>query len=93
MLSVFAMRDARQIVRDDLKRRNCKPSHYAQAEISRMALNYLNEGRWAEFKALALAKIMSSPKLKAEWDREGLRYETAMAKRQRPVCVLPRTSI
>jgi hypothetical protein len=87
------MMDARQIIRDDLKRRNCRPSHYAQAEISKMALQYLNEGRWAEFKAQALAKIMSSPTLKAEWDREGLRYEAAMAKRQRPVCVLPRLAV
>ena len=90
LLRVWAMMDARQIVKNDLKRRNCKPSHYAMAEISKMALNYLNEGRWAEFKAQALEKIMSSPRLKAEWDREGLRYEAAMAKRHRPVCVLPR---
>ena len=56
MLRVWAMMDARQIIRDDLKRRNCRPSHYAQAEISKVALQYLNEGRWAEFKAQALAK-------------------------------------
>ena len=93
ILSVWAMMDARQIVKDNLKRRNCKPSHYAQREITQMALNYLNAGRWPELKALALAKIMSSPKLKAEWDREGLRYEAAMSKRNRPVCVLPRLSV
>jgi len=49
MLSAWAMADARQIIRADLKRRNCKPSHYAQAEISRMALQYLNEGIGASF--------------------------------------------
>jgi len=57
MISVFAMRDARQIIRDDLKRRNCKPSHYAQREICEMALRY-GRDHWRELEARALAKIM-----------------------------------
>jgi hypothetical protein len=87
------MQDARQIVRDQLKRRNMKPSHFCMAEISKMALNYLNDGHWQELRQQALAKIMSSPRLKAEWDREGRRYEAAMSKRKRPVCVLPRLAV
>jgi hypothetical protein len=62
------------------------------AEISRMALNYLNEGRWHELRQQAFEQIMASPKLRAEWDREGLRYEAAMAKRN-PLCVLPRLAV
>jgi hypothetical protein len=75
------MRDAQQIVKDDLKRRNCKPSHYAQREITLMAQQYLR-GHWRELEAQALAKIMSSPKLRAEYEKEGQRYEAQMAKRK-----------
>jgi hypothetical protein len=90
MLRVWAMREARQIVRDDLKRRNCKPSHYAQAEISKMALQYLQAGHWPSLREQALKKIMATPALKAEWDREGQRYQALMSRRNRPVCLLPR---
>ena len=44
MRRVLAMRDARQIVLADLKRRNCQPSRYAMAEISKLAEQWLNEG-------------------------------------------------
>jgi hypothetical protein len=90
LLSVFAMRDARQIVKANLKKRNAKPSHYAQAEISRMALQYCNAGHWQELREQALAQIMGDARLRAEYDREGLKYEAQMAKRNRPLCVLPR---
>jgi hypothetical protein len=87
MISVFAMRDGRQIVRDDLKRRNMKPSHYAQREISQMAQQYLQQaGNWSRLRDQALERIMASPKLRAEYEAEGLKYEAAMAK------ALPRTS-
>jgi hypothetical protein len=92
MLILAAMSEARQVVKARLRRENCKPSHYASAEIGRMALRHSQE-HWPEFKALALARIMRTPRLKAEWDREGLRFEAAMAKRNRPLCVLPRSTI
>jgi hypothetical protein len=57
-----------------------------------MALQHSQE-HWPEFRDLAFAKIMGDARLKAEWDREGLRYEAAMAKRHRPLCVLPRLAI
>jgi hypothetical protein len=82
LLKVHAVVEARQVVRTDLKRRNEKPSHYAHAEIGRMALQYLNTGHWPEYKALAFAKIMATPRLRAEWDAEGLRYAALMAKRR-----------
>jgi hypothetical protein len=82
MLSVWAMCEARALVKADLKRRNCKPSHYAQREISLMAQQYLQAGHWAEMRELALAKIMSSPRLRAEYEAEGLKYEAVMARRK-----------
>jgi hypothetical protein len=76
------MRDARQIIRDQLKRRNCKPSHYAQREISQMAQQYLvEEGNRKRLEAEALAKIMASPKLRADYEAEGRKYEAKMARR------------
>jgi hypothetical protein len=87
------MCDARQIVKDQLKRRNVKPSRYAQREISLMAQHYLQAGNWPRLRDQALAKILGSPKLRREWDREGLKYEAQMAKQGRPLCVLPRTSV
>jgi hypothetical protein len=56
MLSVGAIADARQIIKNDLKRRNCKPSHYAQAEISKMALQYLQAGHWPVLRQQAFDK-------------------------------------
>jgi hypothetical protein len=91
MLKAHAVVEARQVVRADLKRRNEKPSHYAHAEIGRTAMQYLNTGHWPEYIALARAKIMATPSLRREWDREGQRYAALMAKRNRPVCLLPRS--
>jgi hypothetical protein len=82
MISVFVASAARQIVRDDLRRRNCKPSHYAQAEIYLMARQYLQAGHWAELEAQALAKIMGDAKLRLEYEKAGLRYEAQMARRK-----------
>jgi hypothetical protein len=90
MLILAAMSEARQVVKARL--RGEKPSHYAGLEISRMALQHC-QGHWPEFRALALERIMRTPRLRAEWVREGLRYEAAMAKRHRPLCVLPRIAI
>jgi hypothetical protein len=56
MLQVHAVVEARQIVRARLRRENCKPSHYAHAEIGRMAMQYLNTGHWPEYIALALPR-------------------------------------
>jgi hypothetical protein len=67
MLRVYAMSEARQAVKAQLKAANEKPSHYAQAEISRMAEQWLQAGHWQECHALALDKIMASPRLLAEW--------------------------
>jgi hypothetical protein len=92
MLIIAAMSEARQVVKARLRRENCKPSHIAQRELSQMALRHC-QGRWAEFKVLALARIMRTPRLRAEWVAAGLRYEAAMAKRNRPLCVLPRLAL
>jgi hypothetical protein len=89
LLIVCAMSEARPVVLADLKRRNEKPSHWPQAAISRLCLEHC-KGRWPEFKALALARIMRTPRLRAEWDALGAKYEAQMAKRKRPLCVLPR---
>jgi hypothetical protein len=86
MLRIHAVCEARQVVKASL--RGQKPSLFASAEISRMALRHSQE-HWPEFRALALAKIMASPALKAEWDREGQRYAALMARRNRPICLLP----
>jgi hypothetical protein len=72
---------ARQIVKDNLKRRNCKVTDYASREISKMAEQYLNEGHWAEPEAQALEKIMGCPKLRAEYEAYGRKLEAQMAKR------------
>jgi hypothetical protein len=90
MLIIYAMSEARAVVKARLRRENCKPSHYAQAEISRMALQYLQAGHWQELREQALAKIMDDAKLRAEYERAGAKYEAQMAKRNRPLCVLPR---
>jgi hypothetical protein len=74
---------ARQIGKDDLKRRNCRPSHYAQAEISRMAQQYLEAGNWQRLMAEALANIMASPRARLEYEAAGLKYEKAMARRKK----------
>jgi hypothetical protein len=82
MLRVWVMQMARAEIKAQLKRRNCQPCHYAQREISLMAEQWLQAGHWRELREQALAQIMSSPRLKAEWDREGLKYEAAMARRK-----------
>jgi hypothetical protein len=92
-LRVWAMQEARSIVRDQLKRKNMKPSHFCQAEISKMALNYLNDGHWQELRQHAFERIMGEPRLKAEWIALGAKFEAQMAKRDRALCVLPRTYI
>jgi hypothetical protein len=57
-------------------------SHYAQREISVMALQYVRAGHCRELEAQALAKIMSSPSLRLEFERAGAKYEAAMARRK-----------
>jgi hypothetical protein len=52
------------------------------AEINLMAEQYLQAGHWRELEALALAKIMSSPTLRPEYERAGAKYEAAMARRR-----------
>jgi hypothetical protein len=92
LLVVAAMSEARPAVIARLRRENEKPSHWPGYAISKLCLQHC-QGRWPEFKALAMARIMRTPRLKAEWDREGMRYEAAMRKRKRPVCVLPRLAV
>jgi hypothetical protein len=92
LLIVAAMSEARPAVIARLRRDNEKPSHWPAYAISKLCLQHC-QGRWPEFKALALAKIMRTPKLKAEWDREGRKYEAQMAKRGRPLSVLPRLTV
>jgi hypothetical protein len=92
MLLIAAMSEARPAVIARLHRENEKPSHWPRYAISKLCLQHC-QGRWPEFKALAMARIMRTPRLKAEWDREGMRYEAAMAKRHRPLCVLPRLAV
>jgi hypothetical protein len=53
---VIAMQLARQAVKDELKRRNMKPSHYAQSEISKMAEQLLQSGSEVAEEILADAK-------------------------------------
>jgi hypothetical protein len=89
LLVLAAMSEARPAVKADLKRRNAKPSHYASREIGRMALGYARE-HWPTLRAQALTKIMGDARLRAEWMAAGLSFEAAMAKRGRPLCVLPR---
>jgi hypothetical protein len=85
MVRVMAIRLARQIVKEDLKRRNCMPSHYAQAEISRMAQQYLETGNWQRLMAEALEKIMASPHARLEYLAAGEKYELAMARAKKKV--------
>jgi hypothetical protein len=59
MVRVHAMVAARQEVKYDLKRQNCKLSHYASAEISKLAEQHLFAGNWARLEAQAPAKIMA----------------------------------
>jgi hypothetical protein len=82
MLRVMAMQLARQAVKDDLKRRNCRPSYYASAEISKLAEQYLQAGHWAELEAEALQRIMASPSARAEYEKAGFKFEKAMARRR-----------
>jgi hypothetical protein len=65
MLRVHAMSEARQVVKARLRRENEKPSPWPQAAISRLALQYLNEGHWREFIELARQKSMTTPVLRA----------------------------
>ena len=60
-----------------------KPSRIAAREISEMAQAYLAEGHWPRLEALALERIMACPKLRAGYERAGLRYEAAMARRKK----------
>jgi hypothetical protein len=83
MLRVWAQCAARQIVKDDLKRRNMKPSRYAMREISIMAEQYLAAGNWERLEAEAFGRIMACPKLRAQYEAEGLKYEKAMARRKK----------
>jgi hypothetical protein len=48
-----------------------------------MAQAYLAEGHWPRLEALALERIMACPKLRAGYERAGLRYEAAMARRKK----------
>jgi hypothetical protein len=68
MVRVSIMREARQIIRDQLRRKGHKPCHYAMREISLTALQYARE-HWAELEAQAFERIMSSPGLRAEWEK------------------------
>jgi hypothetical protein len=54
-----------------------------------MALQYLQAGHWPALRQQALDKIMGDARLKAEWDREGRKYEAAMSKRNRPSVSCP----
>jgi hypothetical protein len=93
-LRLWAMCDARQIVKDRLKAQNKRPCQFAQSEITLMAQEYLQQaGNWPRLRDQALAKILGDAKLRREWDREGQKYEAQMAKQERPVCVLPRLSV
>jgi hypothetical protein len=83
LLRVHAMCEARQIVKAQLKREGAKPSHYAQRELSLMAQQYLHAGHWPVMRDLALARIMATPVLRAQYEAAGERYEALMAKRRR----------
>jgi hypothetical protein len=83
MLRIWAMCEARQIVKARLKAENKQPSRYAAREISLMAEAYLADGNWERLEADALAKIMANPKLRAQYEAEGLRWEKAMARRKK----------
>jgi hypothetical protein len=83
MLKVYAVGEARQVVKARLKAANEKPSHWPSAAISKLALAHVYD-HWPEFKALALAKIMRTPALKAEWDAAGAKYDAQMARRRKP---------
>jgi hypothetical protein len=87
MLIVAAMSEARQVVKARLRRENCKPSHIAQRETASTAF------------ARALARVQSTGPRAHNADAKAAagvgcgRAQVQMAKRKRPVCVLPRTII
>jgi hypothetical protein len=81
MLRVFALCEARQIVKHRLKAEGKRPTHYAQREISVMAQAYL-EGHYAELEEKAYARIMASPRLRAEYEKEAAKHERQLAKRR-----------
>lgn len=85
MLRVWAIVEARRIVKARLKAQGLRPSYYAAAEISRMAQQYLNEGHWAELELEALLKIVASPRAWAEYLAAGARFEKAMARARKKV--------
>jgi hypothetical protein len=81
-LRVFALCEARQIVKARLQAQGQRPTHYSRREISKLAEAYLAEGHWAELEAQAYERIMGSPQLRAEYEKEGEKYERQMARRK-----------
>jgi hypothetical protein len=81
MLRVSAVCEARQIVKDRPKAQGKQPSHYASAEISRMAQGYL-EGHWRELEAKALERIMASPRLRADYEKAVNKANRQIAKQR-----------
>jgi hypothetical protein len=82
MLRAWALCEARRIVKARLKAQGLRPTHYASAEISKLAEGYFNEGHWRELEAQAYEKIMGSPRLRAEYEAEGEKYERQLARRK-----------
>jgi hypothetical protein len=89
---VSAFRDAREQVKLALKRQGFIVSHYPPAQISQLAKELFAADR-ERMLADARERIMGCPWLRADWERACAKYEAAMAKRQSPVCVVPRTQI
>jgi hypothetical protein len=81
MLHVSALFAAREQVKLRLKQEGFIVSQYKSSQITEFAKQLLDANR-PRMLAEAKARIMGSPRLRADWEAYGRKYEAALAKRQ-----------
>jgi hypothetical protein len=81
MLHVRALCAARAQVKLDLKRQGFVVSQYKASAITELAWQLLDADRERLLEE-ARERILASPSRRTAYEREGLKYQMAMAKRQ-----------